>query len=284
MTIAVTGSKGLLGSEFKNYLKDNAYYLDRPEFNVSSQKSLEKFLKTHEVKYLINCAAYTNVPLAEKERESAYLANAQALGVLSGLCGGLGIHLIHFSTDFVFDGMSTSPYKETDDTNPLNYYGSTKLEGERILQKNMPAPKNFTIFRLQWLYGHSPKTFFSKILEKAEKGEKLNIVNDEFGSPCSVRFIRETVINCINNKETNFKGKIFHLTHDDYCSRYECGKYFLNKLGYTNIEPINDLPMKDVVRPKFGVMNNTELVNSLGISLGSWKEDLDIYIDELKNV
>ena len=133
------------------------------------------------------------------------------------------------------------------------------------------------------MFGNNPKTFFSKILKRALNGEHLEIVDDEFGSPCSVSFVSNLISQFILEKK-QFNNQIYHLTHDDYCSRYDCGKYFLEKMGFNNkISPIRDIPM-DVARPKFGVMDNTKLRSFMGVSLKSWKNDIDDLVREITDV
>jgi len=286
MKIAITGSRGLLGSRLKIFFEEKGFEIitgDRPEYNIASYESMKKFLDPS-VKYLINCAAYTDVPKAEEEQKQAYLVNAQASGILAKVCLEYNIHLIHFSTDFVFDGESKVPYTENDPTNPVNYYGLSKLHGENAIIKKMKDNPKYTIFRLQWLYGNNDKTFFSKILSAAKKGIKLTIVSDEIGSPCSVQYISDVVYRSFFKKDPRkLKGKIFHLTHNDFCSRYQCGKYFLERMGFADcVTPVKDLPAGKVNRPKFGALDNTKLKTILSGRLGSWKKDLDNYIEEIK--
>jgi len=288
MKVVVIGSLGLLGKELVKTLKNKGFQVleaDLPNYDLICYNSIGKlFWDNKDIDCVINCAAYTDVSGAEKESEKTkvHCINVNGVLTLGQLCFSQNIKLIHFSTDFVFDGTSEIPYKENDIKNPLNFYGKSKLMGEEILLKGFSGVNNlFTIFRLQWLFGNNPKTFFNKILKKAYLGDELDIVEDEFGSPCSVAFVSNVVTNFLL-KNKKFKNEVFHLTHDDYCSRYECAKYFLDKMGYFKIHPIYNAVM-DVARPKFGVMNNTKLKKCLKSSLGSWKEDIDAFAKELRN-
>ena len=286
MKIAITGSQGLLGSRLKIFLEEKGLDVtagDRSECNIASYESMRKFLSPS-ITYLINCAAYTDVPEAEENKKQAYLINASATGVLARVCLEYKIHLIHFSTDFVFDGASKIPYKESDPVNPLNYYGLSKLHGERAIQKKMKDNPRYTILRLQWLYGESDKTFFSKILSLAKQGKTLTIVSDEIGSPCSVAYISDVIYRTFFKKDRrSLQGKIFHLTHNDYCSRYTCGKYFLEKMGFSDcVSPVKNLPEGEVKRPKFGALDNSQLKKILKGRLGSWKKDIDDFVKEIK--
>ncbi len=287
MQVAITGSEGLLGKNLKNLFIEKGLDViagDRDTCNIASYESMKKFLNPN-IKYLFNCAAYTDVPKAEEEKKQAYLINAQASGILARVCLEYNIHLIHFSTDFVFDGNSSDPYKEEDMPNPINYYGLSKLHGEKAIQNKMGKNIKYSIFRLQWLYGASEKTFFSKILTEAKKGNKLKIVTDEYGSPCSVRFICDVIYTLFFKKDPRrVSGRVFHLTHNDSCSRYDCGKYFLEKMGFKDcVIPISNLPEGIVKRPKYGCLDNSKLKSILPNRLSTWKKDLDIFIKEIKN-
>lgn len=277
MEVLITGSKGTLGSYLTEFLKEKGIKVvtaDRPDYNITSYVSFNKMFQfKHDFKYLINCAAYTNVDQAENEKIAAYFNNAQALGVLSKVCNEQKIHLIQFSTDFVFDGKKRTPYLETDPPNPINFYGYTKLESEKILQKNM-YPQNFSIFRIQWLYGNNNKNFFGKLMEN--KTGEFKIVADELGSPCSVGFVSDLIYKYLVSPKD--KGGTFHLTHPDSCSRYDCGKYFLEKMNLSQkIEPLHNYPTK-TARPKYGNLDVTKLSKYLEQNLQSWQEDLDTYI------
>ena len=289
-SILITGSKGLLGKALVSSLKPYFKIIeaDLPEYSISSYKSMLTFFKyrIQNIKYLINCAAYTDVPKAEIERQKAYLLNGSSLGILSKICLDYGVHLIHFSTDFVFDGNLeiSEKYKETDIPNPQTYYGITKYEGEKIIQKKLTS--EYTIFRLQWLYGNNNKSFFMKLYDKSKTESFIKIVDYEFGSPCSVDFVSQVIRKCVLKKDLrSFKGRLYHLTHNDSCSRLECAKYFLNKIEYKGkVLPLTVEDYADPIkRPKNGIMCNKQLSKNLAYDLNSWKKDLDNFIEGLKN-
>ena len=285
MKILVTGANGLLGTTLVNTLRDKGFNVagaDLPVWNILDP-SFENFVETEKPTHLINCAAFTDVPLAEKEKEQAMAINVQAVEVLAKLSLQYNFQIIHFSTDFVFDGDSQHPYTEDTVTCPVNFYGLTKLLGEKTLQRVLKDSKNFTIFRLQWLFGHNSKTFFSKIFDKAcLSSNPLSIVSDEIGSPCSVQFVSDTLCGYLA-KNPVLKGELYHLTHDDFCSRFECAKFFLDSVGFKDrVVPVENL-VTDLARPKFGALNNTKLQKQLGRSLGSWQEDILLYIREIEH-
>jgi len=288
MLIAISGSTGLLGSELKNKLTklgNTIVEYNRP-LDISSKENQSTFFNKHKnLDLFINCAAYTDVPGAEDNKISSYVINAAALNNLVINCKKHEAHLIHFSTDFVFNGRNNKPYIEKDEVDPINYYGWSKLEGEQnIVFFGMACGwHDYTIFRLQWIYGNNTKNFFQKILHAAEGKKEIKLVDDEFGSPCSAKFISNTISDILDKGLFEFKGGTYHLTHDNSCSRFDCGKRFLNSLGYNSISRINNLPEGKVSRPKYGVLNNSKLVKVLEKKLGTWEEDLDLYITEIKN-
>lgn len=278
--ILVLGSKGLLGSEIVRLCNEREIGVieaDLPEYDILNYSSLKSLFESKSFSFVINCAAYTDVQKAEIEKEKAYALNVLAVKNIAELCASYNKQLIHFSTDFIFDGKSNMAYLESDPANPQGYYGYTKLLGEKVIQDNL---KNFTIFRLQWLYGDSPKTFFSRILQKVSNNEKLLIVDDEFGSPCSVTFVGFIVLLYLNKlyeSKDNLLGEIYNLTHNNYCSRYQCTKHLLKILNIAyEITPIYNM-QTGVNRPKFGVMNNSKLFNFLDVCLDTWEGDLELF-------
>lgn len=282
MKVIVTGASGNLGNALLKTL-DTGFFdlipLSKNDLDITNHKAVDKFLSENsDVKYLLNCAAYTDVPKAEKEKELANKINNYGPYVLARNCLKYGIHLVHFSTDFVFDGSKNNPYSEEDATNPLNVYGLTKFLGEKSIRDVMQENPLYTIFRVQWLFGENGNNFFKKILEKYKEKSEISLVSDEFGSPCSVDFISSIILECLeNDKIDKLKGEILNLTHDDSCSRYECGKYFLNKFGYDNVTSVSGLVDLKMQRPKYGVLDNSKLKSFLNRDLGGWENDLDNY-------
>lgn len=292
MSIAISGTNGLLGSELSKVLKKSGqtvYDLARPNFDVTDPVSMAKFFFQYKPKIFINCAAYTDVPGSEVETNSANSVNNLAVGNLALLCASTKCHLIHFGTDFVFDGLNGKPYKETDPVNPLNYYGMSKLAGENSLKINMQNNNcdNYTIFRVQWMYGHNNKNFFQKILSaaKSKNPNPISLVSDEYGSPCSASFIARTLLHILQNNFLNkMKGELYHLTHDTSCSRFDCGNKFLQSYGINNVTAVSNILLGEIKRPKYSVLDNTKLRDLLKIDLGTWEDDLDNYILELKKI
>jgi dTDP-4-dehydrorhamnose reductase len=289
MKIAISGSKGLLGSElvrlFKKYEFDVVEFF-RPEYDITDEISVDNFFKKNlDINLFFNCAAYTDVARANQENELAFLVNSKGVENIARKCCEYNVKMVHFSTDFIFDGKTNNPYTENDVANPLNFYGSSKFEGENAIWSiyNLMGKYNYTIFRVQWLYGDNEKNFFKKIYNKAKLGEEIIMPLNEVGCPTHVGFIAEIMLHIINkNLFDKMDSQIFNLTHDDYCSRFECGSNFLKDMGFYNFSSVDNFEDQNVKRPKFTVLDNSKLKNFIEKDLGSWRDYLAYYTSTLK--
>lgn len=271
--IILIGYKGLLGTSFieefkRHHIPYEAY--DLPELDILNKDILEIRIPNNSL--VINCAAYTDVAAAESCLSLSYNINFIGVANLALVCLKKNSHLVHFSTDFVFDGLKMKPYCEEDPTNPLNWYARTKLLGESCVLNTSPI---FTVFRLQWLYSRKgdSKSFFYRIIKALEIQNHLSIVSDETGSPCSTEFISEIL--CKMYLSSGIPKGLYHLSHENSCSRFECAKFLLNKIYSTkSIHPsfTTDTAVK---RPKYGVLSVNKLKDIAGLYLGTWEEDLD---------
>ena len=181
--VLVTGGNGQLGNEFRRLagsLIDTEFlFTDVGELDITDASAVKKFIEKNPISFLINCAAYTAVDKAEDDEEKAYSLNADAVNIIGKACARHNIQLIHYSTDFVFDGTSRKPYTEHDKPNPLSVYGKSKHAGEIYLKKL----KTGIIIRTSWLYSSFGNNFVKTILHLAQEKEELRVVNDQIGSP-----------------------------------------------------------------------------------------------------
>ena len=165
MKVLVTGSNGQLGKSFKDNLQgidiSNFLFLSSSELDITNEYQLKRFFENNKLDYVVNCAAYTNVELAEEEEEKCFLVNATAVKYLAEQCLLHDVILIHISTDYVFDGNKQTPYEETDATNPLNSYGRSKLKGEELIDSIL---NKYFIIRTSWLYSKDHGNNFSNLL------------------------------------------------------------------------------------------------------------------------
>ena len=168
--------------------------LNRKELDITCYSKVRKELFKHCPDYVINCAAYTAVDLAEEEPEEAHKINATAVGMLASLTKQINATLIHFSTDYVFDGTATEPYTPDDVTNPINVYGHSKLMGEKLIKS---SGVNHYIFRISWLYAPHGKNFFRWVIDSKEK--ELKVVDSQLGCPTRSIDVAEFVHHVIQN-------------------------------------------------------------------------------------
>lgn len=282
MNILVTGKSGQLGVEIEkihtNYSKHNFIFKDKKELDITNFNNLNKFFKNNDIKLIINCAAYTNVNGAEIEKKIANKVNNLGVENLSLICKNFNCKIIHISTDYVFDGLKNQPYKETDFTNPINYYGFSKLEGEKkILKYNI----NALIIRTSWLYSSNKNNFFSNIIKRAESMDKINVVNDQIGSPTSAHELAKI---CMYLSTTNFNWgdgpKIYNFSNEGMCSWYEFAKaIILLKKIPCNIIPIKSNKMKNsIIRPKYSVLDKSKIKQDFNISPNNWYDSLKLEI------
>ena len=278
MKYIIFGNNGQLGRAIYNILEQQGNKLlcyDLPEYDISDFLLLSQIMYIEKPDIVINCAGFSEVDAAERELELAYKTNAVGCENLAALCKREKAKLIHFSTDYVFDGKRHTPglYTEEDKPNPINNYGKTKLEGEELIFKHLD---NALIMRTSWLYGDGTNNFLFKLEQWSKENRILKIVNDEFSIPTSTHLVAKITMKAINN---NLSG-LYNLTCTGYCSRYEFAKAYFNE---TNKEQIiypctsNDI-YAFTKRPVFSALSNTKICEALNINLPHWKEELISYL------
>lgn len=232
MRILVIGSTGQLGWELHRSLLPlgKVIPVDFPEIDLTDQKSILDWVRSKKPDVIINAAAYTAVDQAESEADLAQKINSVAPGILAEEAHSQDALLIHFSTDFVFDGKKKSPYQETDSPNPLNVYGETKLAGEQAVQQ---VGGESYIFRTSWLYSTRRDCFLTKVLHWAHSRENLRIVSDQTGSPTWSRTLADTTaqwLALLNAKDKTWRKNhagIYHLAGNGSVTRFEWAKKIL---------------------------------------------------------
>lgn len=277
-TIAVTGGDGQLGQELTmlsqvhpeyNWIIQNRILLD-----ITSLEALELFFEKNSINFLINCAAYTKVDLAETELEHAQTINATSTGILASLCKKYEVQFIHISTDYVFDGAKKMPYSETDQTNPLNVYGETKLKGEVLAMENNP---DTIIIRTSWVYSSFGKNFVKTIAKLCKERKSLTIVNDQLGNPTYARDLAEAILKIIRYLEGDKKsGGIYHYSNTGNISWYDFAVE-INKYINQGCE-IHPIPSIEYPTPAkrslYSVLDNTKIRTTFGIEIKDWKQSL----------
>ncbi|KFL36620.1 dTDP-4-dehydrorhamnose reductase [Arenimonas donghaensis] len=233
---------------------------------------------------VVNAAAYTAVDRAESERELAFRVNAEAPGVLARACAAAGIGLVHFSTDYVFDGSQSRPWREDDPTGPLGVYGESKLAGEQAIRDSGAAHK---IFRLCWVYGPRGHNFLLTMLRLAKEREHLRVVDDQRGTPTSARRIAKGVAGALRVMPGS--SGTWHLAAEGECSWHGFASEIFSRAvargllaKAPTVEPITTAGFPTPARrPAYSRLDTTAFTRDTGLHLGDWREGLDEALDAL---
>ncbi len=276
MKYLIIGKNGQLGKEFVKTL--NSY---KKDFTAVGHKELEigdlgKVLEIFEREkpdIVINCSAYNLVDKAEEDYPAAFKTNTIGVRNLAYASKKFGSFLVHYSTDYVFDGKKEGLYTEEDKPNPLNQYGKSKYLGEIYL---FEENKNSLLFRVSWVFGEGKQNFIHKLLNWAENNQYLKIAYDEISVPTYTGTIVNITLKALEEGLTG----LYHLTNSGYASRYEWAKAILNyrkinKFIYPVSSEIFELPAK---RPKFSAMDNGKIKKELNLEIPTWEEDLKIFL------
>ncbi|WP_257929275.1 dTDP-4-dehydrorhamnose reductase [Campylobacter lari] len=284
--IAVLGSNGQLGKTFRELSrlfekKYNMYFFDKTQINIQDKNLLEYFIDKYKFDYIINCAAYTDVNLAEVEQEKAYMLNYNSVENIADLAKKYNLTLIHISTDYVFDGKSCTPYKENDKAKPLNVYGKSKLRGEQVIVDI--SPKNTIIIRTSWLYSNYKRNFVHTIRNLGKKKEEINVVYNQIGTPTYARDLAEVILNILPYIQ-NDKPEIYHYSNEGIASWYDFAKEIM-KLSQLdcNIKPIESKDFLALaLRPSYSVLNKQKIKEKFHIKIPHWKDSLEKCISILQ--
>lgn len=281
MTYLITGANGQLGQDFGiifNQLNE-AIILRDLDLDITDLPELRKFVKQEKLKCIINCAAYNNVDEAETEWKKAFNINGIGTRNLVLIANELDIKFVHYSTDYVFDGEKGNPYFLIDPTNPISKYGESKLLGEKYVTQ---LGKKFFLIRTSWVFGKGNINFVRKVLDWSKKNIELKIVTDQISCPTYTKDLAMATIDLI---KTNAYG-CYHITNSSFCSRYEWAKYILEKIGWEgklNKGLSEDFNTK-AKRPKFSVLSNFGLEETIGYELPDWKDATNRFLIELGEI
>jgi dTDP-4-dehydrorhamnose reductase len=280
MKILLLGHKGMLGTDLltRMRLHHDVVGMDKEEIDITSAGECAQAIEDTAPQIVINASAYTNVDGCETAKEECFAVNAEALKNIAMACHRKNIRIIHFSTDYVFNGTGSAPYKEDDDCDPINTYGASKLAGERYLQT---LAQNYIIIRTAWLYGANGKNFVRTILEKAKTTPRLTVVDDQLGSPTHTKDLAAAVDILI---EKNAQG-IFHVTNRGSCSWYQFAVKILQEAGIDDVEvsPIkSDQLARLAKRPAYSVLSMQKFIQITGKATQPWQLALKDYLESVK--
>ena len=288
MNLLLLGNNGQLGWELQRTLQPLGVVvaLDYPEINMADPGSIRKTVRERHPEGIVNATAYTAVDKAESEPEIAKAINATGPGVLAEEARKLNAFLIHYSTDYVFDGTKGTPYVETDLPQPINIYGESKLAGEQAIQS---VDGVYLILRTAWVYSTRCDSFLTKVMQWARQNEILRMVDDQISNPTWARILAETTALLLARAGDNTlpwlanrKG-MYHLAGDGFTSRYEWTKQIL-KLDPRGQEqvvkqllpaPTSDFPTP-AQRPLFSALNCENFSATFGLRLPNWGAALEL--------
>ena len=276
MKILITGINGQVGHALMRELIDHELIgLTRKDCDLTNPDQIRQVIDLHQPELIINPAAYTQVDQAEDEPELAFQINRDAPKVLAEKAREYNIPLIHFSTDYVFDGEKEGAYEEDDPTHPLGVYGQSKLAGEEAIQH---VGGKFYIFRTSWVYSDIGHNFYLTMKRLSEKRDEIRVVSDQFGVPTSNYFIAKHTQNIIKQLSSKNTG-IYHLVPDGQCSWCEFAKQIITKttpaFDINNILPVDtDQYPTNAKRPKSSVLDNSLIKTVFMLKFEDWKTEL----------
>ena len=279
--VLVTGANGQLGQCFqkhsKNYPEIEFLFCTSHELDITSEEVLSEYFQNKNIDYCINTAAYTNVEQAENEKEKAFLVNAEGAKNVAEICKKYEVLLFHFSTDYVFNGNSSRPYIETDEVDPINVYGASKLKGEEEIQSVF---EDYFILRTSWLYSEFGHNFFRTILRKADENATLNITNSQIGTPTNANDLATYVIKMITSESKAYG--VYHFSNDGQGTWYDFAVEILNYSGKMDQVTLNKTGFFKTLaeRPEYSVLSK-EKITSKFEPVEDWKKSLFNLINEI---
>jgi dTDP-4-dehydrorhamnose reductase len=292
--VLVLGSAGQLGHELQQSFADAGEVVtpSRDTLNLADEEQMRGFIRSVAPDVVLNAAAYTAVDRAESEPEPAMAVNARAPGVLAEEAKRVGALLVHFSTDYVFDGSKAGAWDEKDSPNPLNVYGASKLAGEQAI---LGVGGRFLIFRTSWVYGTRGNNFLLTMLRLGRERDRLNIVDDQVGAPTTAIELAHATHSIVDGILSDRFGAIekwagiYHMTCGgsvSWCgfakAIYERGESLLRGRSPI-VHPIGTSEYPTAAkRPRNSVLSNEKLRGCFGIELSSWESALDVVVQRLK--
>lgn len=279
MNILLTGRNGQVGSELAALLQPlgNVQATDRTQLDLGALDAIPRVLRDAKPDVIVNCAAYTAVDKAEGEEALAMRINGEAPGVMAEEAKRLGALLVHYSTDYVFDGRSERPYVEDDASAPLGAYGRSKLEGEKRIRA---SGCRHLIMRTAWVYGQGGN-FVRAILRQASQGNALRVVNDQFGAPTWARDIAAVTAKLIGKRAQG----TFHVSAAGIANWHDVALEVLRVAQLTvDVRPVSTVEYgARAPRPRYSVLDNRKLAAAGIAPIADWRERLALYLDALKS-
>ena len=276
----------MLGTAFMKKFESGSFEFTATDMDIdiTDINVVRDFTKAKGIDWIINCAAYTAVDRAEDDRESAFQINSEGIKNLAIAAREINAAIVHFSTDYVFDGTGDRPYTEEDPVNPAGVYGSSKLQGETGLVNEWG--RHF-IFRISWLYGEYGKNFVYTMLRLFNSSNTVRVVNDQWGSPTYTEDLADFVISVIQQNSPLYG--IYHYSCEGKTSWYEFAREILNSGKRFNL--VKGAPVLEGIssaeyatrakRPDYSYLSKKKLIDSFNITVPHWKDSLGSFLSGL---
>lgn len=289
--ILVTGTKGQLGSDIQcvimneNTNKHQYFFTDKTTLDITNKEAIEQFCILNDIQIIINCAAYTAVDKAEEDAKNANNINHTAVRYLAEVSKKNDISLIHISTDYVFDGIHSQPYREDDESHPQGVYGETKLAGENAMIE--VSPMNSIIIRTSWVYSTFGNNFVKTMLRIGKDRDELGVIFDQIGTPTYAKDLAKSIIYIINNALLMNKSvEVYHYSNEGVASWFDFAKEIFSQSNIScNVRPITTkeypTPAK---RPFYSVQNKRKFKDTFGMEIPYWKDSLKECLETLNKV
>lgn len=280
----MTGANGQVGKSLHKlaaaHPEAEFFFQGREDMPLENFEMIRTVFRTIRPDVLINCAAFTNVDLAESERTLAFQVNGEAVGVMAALCHEAGARFIHVSTDYVFPGNSSTPYREDDPTGPINAYGASKLEGE---QQAFRFHTGSIIVRTSWVYAPYGRNFVRTMLRLMAEKPEINVVEDQLGCPTYAPDLADALLTIALAPEV--PGGIYHFSNDHPTSWFAFAQAIARAIGSAcKVNPIpTSLFPTPATRPAYSVLNCGKIHATLGIIPRPWEEALDDCLAEIRH-
>lgn len=280
MKYLITGVHGQLGQDFRKLLQDNSVdhiSTGSQDLDISDLQSVTQFILTNPVDVIINCAAYNAVDLAETQWQKAFAVNGLGVRNLALAAKRTNALLVHFSSDYIFDGDIKRPYTIADHPRPICRYGESKLLGEQFIRD---IYNRFFLIRTSWVFGKGNDNFVKKVIAWSKNQNEIKVVDDQIASPTYTADLAQVTLDLVKSEVYG----IYHVTNSGYCSRYEWAEHILQQLGWQgNLIPAKSCDFNTPAqRPPFSVLDNFGTPETLGYSLPDWQDATTRFLKELE--
>jgi dTDP-4-dehydrorhamnose reductase len=303
MRIVILGAGGRLGAALVRAYRDKFDFtgFDRAQLDLSNLDEIREKLGALDFDVLVNAAAFTNVDLCEKERKQAFLVNAEAPRVLAEMCANKKAKLIHFSTDYVFDGEKREPYNEGDPANPISVYGESKREGEKLV---LQTHDQHLVVRVSWVFGPDRPSFIDGVIKRARESDHVDAVADKFSTPTYTRDIAEILLPILSQRDwsrrapaadgpgagplQSFSG-ILHFANAGECSWQQYAQHAIDcchevgvPLKAKTVGALKLSEMKNFIacRPVYTVLSTAKYASLAGGAPRPWRDAVAEYVRE----